>query len=216
MTELLDTVVSWRSLLLVVVVFGFAPGFCLRLLVRAYPRSDPRRTELIAELYTVPRIERPLWVAEQLETALFEGLPRRLSAVLRRGARQRRARAEGGPEPGLWLGLGAVLWFGLGAGLWAGLVFGLWAGLWGGLWFGLGAGLWFGLGPGLWGGLGAVLWLVFGAWCGAGIGAGFAVVLWVGFGAWCGGGFWGMLGVVPWAVLSIMSRLWRVRGLRDH
>jgi hypothetical protein len=202
MTELLDTVVSWRSLLLVIVVFGFAPGFCLRLLVRAYPRSDPRRTELIAELYTVPRVERPLWVAEQLETALFEGLPHRLSVVLR--------------EPGIWRGLGAGLWFGLGAGLWAGLVFGHGAGLWGGLWFGLGAGLWFGR-PGLWGGLGAVLWLVFGAGFAAGSADGSAVMFWVVFGAWFGAGFWGMLGVVPWAVLSIMSRLlWRVRGLRDH
>lgn len=90
MTELLDTVTSWRSLLLAVVVFGFAPGFCLRLLVLIYPRSDPRRTELIAELYAVPRIQRPLWVAEQLETALFEGFPRRLSAVLRWAAHQRR------------------------------------------------------------------------------------------------------------------------------
>lgn len=91
MTELLDTATSWRSLLLAVVAFGFAPGFCLRLLVLIYPRSDPRRTELIAELYVVPRIQRPLWVAEQLETALFEGLPHRLSAVLRRAAHQRRA-----------------------------------------------------------------------------------------------------------------------------
>ena len=32
------------------------------------------RIELVAELYAVPRIQRPLWVAEQLETALFEGL----------------------------------------------------------------------------------------------------------------------------------------------
>ncbi|HEU0090023.1 MAG TPA: hypothetical protein VFQ77_20620 [Pseudonocardiaceae bacterium] len=92
--DLLETVASWPSLLLVVVVFGFAPGFCLRLIVLIYPRSDPRRTELIAELYAVPRIERPLWVAEQLEVALFEGLPRRLSAALRWFARWRRARVQ--------------------------------------------------------------------------------------------------------------------------
>jgi hypothetical protein len=48
--------------------------------VLAYPRDDPRRAELIAELYAVPRIQRPLWVAEQLETALFEGLKLRISA----------------------------------------------------------------------------------------------------------------------------------------
>lgn len=83
MTELVHIVGSWPSLLLVVVVFGFVPGFCLRLIVLAYPRSDPRRKELIAELYAVPRIHRPLWVAEQLEVALFEGLAHRISTVIR-------------------------------------------------------------------------------------------------------------------------------------
>jgi hypothetical protein len=86
MPELLKAVASWQSLLLVVLVFGFAPGFCLRLIVLAYPRGDPRRAELIAEMRAVPRIQRPLWVAEQLEVALFEGLPHR--AVIR--ATQRR------------------------------------------------------------------------------------------------------------------------------
>jgi hypothetical protein len=81
MAELLEAVASWPSLLMVIVVFGFAPGFCLRLIVLAYPRSDPRRRELIAELYAVPRIQRPLWVAEQLEVALFEGLSHRASAA---------------------------------------------------------------------------------------------------------------------------------------
>jgi hypothetical protein len=89
MTGLLSAVASWPSLVLVLVVFGFAPGFCLRLIVLAYPRSDPRRTELIAELYAVPRIQRPLWVAEQLEVGLFEGLGHRVSAVIHRLTRRR-------------------------------------------------------------------------------------------------------------------------------
>jgi hypothetical protein len=50
------------------------PGFFLRLIVLAYERDNPRHDELIAELYLVPRIERPFWVLQQLETALFEGL----------------------------------------------------------------------------------------------------------------------------------------------
>jgi hypothetical protein len=91
MTDLVDTVTSWPSLLLVLLVFGFAPGFCLRIIVLAYPRGDPRRAELIAELYAVPRIERPLWVTEQLEVALFEGLPHRISAAPRWFARWHRA-----------------------------------------------------------------------------------------------------------------------------
>jgi diguanylate cyclase (GGDEF)-like protein len=82
-TQLLEAVASWPNLALVIVVFGFAPGFVLRLIVLAYPRSDPRRDELIAELYAVPRIRRPLWVAQQLEVALFEGLGHRVSAAIR-------------------------------------------------------------------------------------------------------------------------------------
>lgn len=92
MAALLETVASWPSLLLVLVVFGFAPGFCLRLIVVAYPREDPRRRELIAELYTVPRIQRPLWVAQQLEVALFEGLGHRVSATIRQLSDRHRTR----------------------------------------------------------------------------------------------------------------------------
>jgi len=94
MAELFEAVVSLPTLLLVLLVFGFAPGFVLRLLVLAYPRTDPRRRELIAELYTVPRLQRPLWVAEQLEVALFEGLAHRASATIRSFTRQRRVPAQ--------------------------------------------------------------------------------------------------------------------------
>ena len=94
MAELFEAVASLSTLLMVLLVFGFAPGFVLRLLVLAYPRSDPRRRELISELYAVPRIQRPLWVAEQLEVALFEGLAHRASATIRLITRQRRARTQ--------------------------------------------------------------------------------------------------------------------------
>ena len=113
MAELSEAVTSWPTLLLVLVVFGFAPGFCLRLIVLAYPRNDPRRAELIAELYAVPRIQRPLWVAEQLEVALFEGLAHRVSAALRRLTGRRRARARAGHRAErlkfvVWAGVWAV------------------------------------------------------------------------------------------------------------
>lgn len=115
MAELLEAVTSWWNLLLALLVFGFAPGFCLRLIVLAYPRGDPRRAELIAELYAVPRIWRPVWVAEQLEVALFEGLAHRISAVLRRLASRERARGWTGPPPTLMavmsvLALASVAW----------------------------------------------------------------------------------------------------------
>lgn len=74
LAELLDGVMSWPALLVALALFGFAPGAALRLIVLAFPRDDPRRRELLAELHAVPRLERPFWVAEQLELALFEGL----------------------------------------------------------------------------------------------------------------------------------------------
>jgi hypothetical protein len=98
MSGLIDAVISWPTFALILVVFGFAPGALLRLIVLAFPRDDPRRQELRAELYAVPRIERPFWVAEQLEVALFEGLWNRLARAITRRMinRMRRALIVGG------------------------------------------------------------------------------------------------------------------------
>lgn len=74
MSDILAAIVAPASLALGVLVFGFAPGFVLRFLVLAFERDDPRRRELVAELRAVPRWERPFWVAEMIEVALFEGL----------------------------------------------------------------------------------------------------------------------------------------------
>jgi hypothetical protein len=76
--EMLDSLVSWPTLGIVLFAYGFAPGALLRLIVLAFPRDDPRRDELLAELYVVPRLERPVWVFEQMEVALFEGMLGRL------------------------------------------------------------------------------------------------------------------------------------------
>jgi hypothetical protein len=83
MSDLILHVLAWPTVLIALGVFGFAPGAVLRLIVLAYRREDPRRRELISELYHVPRIERPFWVAEQLETALFDGCRGRLAAAWR-------------------------------------------------------------------------------------------------------------------------------------
>jgi hypothetical protein len=78
MTALFFHVLAWPTFAIALLVFGFAPGTLLRLIVLAFDRVDPRRQELLAELHHVPRVERPFWVAEQLEVALVEGLGQRL------------------------------------------------------------------------------------------------------------------------------------------
>ena len=84
MEGLITQVIAWPTLLATLLIFGFAPGVALRIIVLAFRRDDPRRTELVAELPHVPRIERPFWVCEQLEVALFEGLAGRVTALARK------------------------------------------------------------------------------------------------------------------------------------
>jgi hypothetical protein len=79
--SMLDALISWPTFLAALVVYGFAPGALLRLICLAFRRDDPRRYELRAELYAVPRPVRPFWVFEQLEVALFEGLGERLTSA---------------------------------------------------------------------------------------------------------------------------------------
>ena len=81
-TDLVSSVVSWPTLLIAILVYGFAPGFLLRLIVLSYKKDNPRRSELIAELYTISRHKRPFWVAEQIETAIFDGLVPRARGVM--------------------------------------------------------------------------------------------------------------------------------------
>lgn len=81
MTDM-TALLTWPTLIVALAVFGVAPGVVLRLIVLLYRRDNPRRQELLGELYGVPRIERPFWVAEQLEVAFFEGLRDRFRAWL--------------------------------------------------------------------------------------------------------------------------------------
>lgn len=80
MQEYLQQVMHWRFLLIALIVFGFAPGAVLRFVLLAYPPDSMRRQELLAELYAMPTYFRPIWVAQQFETALFEGLPLRFGS----------------------------------------------------------------------------------------------------------------------------------------
>jgi hypothetical protein len=76
---------------LLALTFALAPGVLLHLGVLIYPKGDARRQEFRAELYMVPFIKRPFWVAGTLVRCLFEGLPRRLA---QRRERQRRERTD--------------------------------------------------------------------------------------------------------------------------
>ncbi len=71
MSELLQAGSGW-ALFGALLVWGLLPGLVLDVILRAYQQDDPRRRELRAELYAVPRWERPFWVFQQLEVALRE------------------------------------------------------------------------------------------------------------------------------------------------
>lgn len=95
MDELAGHLATWGAgtLFLTALVFGFFPVFAVNLLARVYPKEHPRRAELVAELHDVPRRERLIWVAEQLATVLFDGVPERVRAR-RRDASAERERRE--------------------------------------------------------------------------------------------------------------------------
>lgn len=74
MSEILTSVSAWPLLLIALGVWGFAPGLVVRFISLAFRIDDPRRAEMRAELDAVPRWERPFWVVQQVEVAIFEGL----------------------------------------------------------------------------------------------------------------------------------------------
>jgi len=72
--ELLSVQGAIGAFVLSLVIFGFAPGMVLAAIVRLLPGDDPRRREIQAELYAVPRWEQPYWVVQQFEVAIRTGL----------------------------------------------------------------------------------------------------------------------------------------------
>jgi len=71
---LMNVTSAWGAFAVALLIFGLAPGLLLALIIQLLHPDDPRRQELHAELYAVPRWERPFWVCDQLEVALREGL----------------------------------------------------------------------------------------------------------------------------------------------
>jgi hypothetical protein len=72
-SEFIELVRDWRLFIAVLLVFGVAPDLVLRLVLLAYPKGHPRREELVGELYAMTIAARPMWVAQQFETAVFDG-----------------------------------------------------------------------------------------------------------------------------------------------
>lgn len=67
----------WTYLVVGLLVYGFFPRLALRLIVLAF-HSRVRRREVLADLDAVDYLKRPLFVFEQLEVALVEGLGERV------------------------------------------------------------------------------------------------------------------------------------------
>jgi DNA-binding CsgD family transcriptional regulator len=81
-SEYIDVSATWWALpvgvLIVAITFGFMPGLLIRQVVRLWPKGHPRRAELVAEVYALEYFKRVLFVFEQIETGLFEGLTARV------------------------------------------------------------------------------------------------------------------------------------------
>ena len=72
---------------LLALTFVFAPGVLLHLGVLIYPMGDERRAQFTADLYDVPFIKRPFWVASTLVRCLFEGVSARRQLIRTRNAK---------------------------------------------------------------------------------------------------------------------------------
>jgi hypothetical protein len=99
--ELVTWMADWRHAAPTAVVFVLAPSLLIRLVIRAWPRGDPRRPELLAEFAAIPVPKRLMWVLGVFELAWQEGLP------------QRREQSVLWPNPrrlpgGVWFGAIAV------------------------------------------------------------------------------------------------------------
>lgn len=68
---------SWKIWLVFLLAFGFSPRLVLRIVIRLWPKEDARRQETIAALDHIPYSKRLLFVVEQLEAALVDGLGER-------------------------------------------------------------------------------------------------------------------------------------------
>jgi hypothetical protein len=71
-SEAIDVVTDWRTLVVAIVGLGIIPGLLLRAILLPLPKGHPLRRELLAELKAIKTLDRPLWVIGQIETVVQE------------------------------------------------------------------------------------------------------------------------------------------------
>jgi hypothetical protein len=77
-------------------IFAVAPGALLRVLLTAWPKGDPVRAELLADLAMLRFRDRPFFVAAQIPNAVCDGLGARLQETRRSRAIVKAARLSFG------------------------------------------------------------------------------------------------------------------------
>ncbi|MBI5089261.1 MAG: hypothetical protein HZB15_10515 [Actinobacteria bacterium] len=116
MSEVIDLVTDWRTLVIAIVGLGIIPGLLLRAILLPLPKGHALRRELLAELTAIKTIDRPLWVIGQIETVIQEAPAAWRGAIAGR-------RVSGQWLLVLWIPVGIVI--GRTYGLWAGSVSGM-------------------------------------------------------------------------------------------
>lgn len=95
MTRLCE-LVGLKVLVSSVLIYGVVPGAVLRILLTAWPKGDPVRAELLADLAMLPYRQRLLFVASQIPNAICDGLGARLQVLrLSRSAMSEARRSPG-------------------------------------------------------------------------------------------------------------------------
>jgi hypothetical protein len=69
---------SLACLIAAAVFFGFFPVVVAKGLSRVFPKDDPRRNEMAAEVYKIKYADRVSWLGEQLGRVAVEGIPARV------------------------------------------------------------------------------------------------------------------------------------------
>jgi hypothetical protein len=90
----MDPTLAIKALAYSLLLFAILPGAVLRLLLLAWPKDDPVRAELRADLEMLPFRERPFFVASQIPNAVCDGLGTRVRSARRSHVLKKAARLD--------------------------------------------------------------------------------------------------------------------------